>query len=161
MAELSGGLRERVLRYLAAHHVMTLATTGPEGPWAAAVFYASEDFTLYFLSAPGSRHGRNMAAQPRVAATIQEDYPDWPEIQGIQLEGEVSLIEGAEKAEAMRLYGLKFPVVADSARMPPEIARALDRVAWYELVPARLYFIDNSRGFGHRDELPLGPSPNG
>ena len=40
-------MREKALAYLAAHNVMTLATTGPEGPCAAAVFYASREFDLY------------------------------------------------------------------------------------------------------------------
>jgi hypothetical protein len=29
-------------------------------------------------------------------------------------------------------------------------------VRWYRLVPERLCFIDNSRGFGHRDEFAIG-----
>jgi hypothetical protein len=38
--------REDALSYLEAHNVATLATNGPEGPWAAAVFYANTGFTL-------------------------------------------------------------------------------------------------------------------
>jgi len=30
-------------------------------------------------------------------------------------------------------------------------------VRWYRLEPQRLYFIDNSRGFGHRDEIEPAP----
>ena len=37
---MSANLPPEVAAYLAGHHVMTLATHGPEGPWAAAVFYA-------------------------------------------------------------------------------------------------------------------------
>ena len=36
-------LPQAVADYLGGHHVMTLATCGPEGPWAAAVFYASDE----------------------------------------------------------------------------------------------------------------------
>ena len=35
--------------------VMTLATGGDQGPWAAALFYVHEGFTLYFLSSPAIR----------------------------------------------------------------------------------------------------------
>jgi hypothetical protein len=38
--------RDDALSYLEAHNVATLATNGPEGPWAAAVFYANTGFTL-------------------------------------------------------------------------------------------------------------------
>lgn len=152
---MSANVKDRVLHYLDTHNVMTLATTGPEGVWAAAVFYVNQGFTFYFLSAPTSRHSRNIAARPAIAATIQEDYKTWPEIKGIQLAGEVHRLEGATKAAAIRLYGEKFPLVGDLAKAPAEIIKAMNKIAWYKLIPTQLYFIDNSRGFGHRDEVPL------
>ena len=36
---MPASLQPEVAAYLADHHVMTLATHGPDGPWAAAVFY--------------------------------------------------------------------------------------------------------------------------
>ena len=143
--------RERALAYLEGHHVTTLGTFGPEGPWAAAVFYASEGFTLYFLSSPSSRHGRNLAAEPRAAATVQEDYRNWPEIKGIQLEGQAVVLDGDERDRAIDLYTRKFPMVARPAEA--RIREALARVAWYRLVSERVYFIDNALGFGHRDHV--------
>jgi len=148
-------LREKTLAYLSDRNVMTLATTGPQGLWAAAVFYVNDGFTLYFLSAPTSRHSLNIEAQPPVSAAIQEDYKDWREIKGIQLEGEARRIEGAEQAAAIARYGLKFPIVGNLATAPAEIVKAMSRIAWYKVVPTRLYFIDNSLGLGHRDGVPL------
>lgn len=145
-------VRERALSYLEGHNVMTLATIGPEGPWAAAVFYVTDGFTFYFLSSPATRHGRNLAAEPRVAATVQGDDADWTEIRGVQLEGEARRIEEEGRAAAVERYGEKFPVIRDPQA---EIAQALDKVAWYRLVPHRLHFIDNSRGLGHREEIEL------
>lgn len=142
--------------YLRAHNVMTLATHGPEGLWAAAVFYVHENFDLYFLSSPTTRHSLNLAANPRVAVTIQADYDDWRAIKGIQMEGNVTRLEGLEQARAILLYGKKFSIVGNIARAPAEIARAFSRVAWYRVTPTRVYFVDNSQGFGHRDEIALG-----
>ena len=147
--------RDDALSYLEAHNVATLATNGPEGPWAAAVFYANTGFTLYFLSSPTSRHGRNIGGNAKAAATIQEDYSDWREIKGIQLEGQAKRLEGAERAEAEARFGAKFPRLVSPALAPGAIARALRLVAWYQFEPTRVYFVDNSRGFGHRDEIPL------
>jgi len=149
-------LQQRVLDYLGAHHVATLATTGSDGPWAAAVFYASDGYTLYFLSSPTTRHCRNLKQDPRVAATIQADCSDWREIKGIQLEGTVSELAGEEEAQARRLYAEKFPLVGLLARAPAAIVKALARVRWYRLDPAHLHFIDNSTAFGQRDEIDLG-----
>jgi hypothetical protein len=144
---------DKALAYLREHNVMTLATSGPQGLWAAAVFYVSEGFTLYFLSAPTSRHSRNLAAQPAISAAIHEDYRDWRVIKGIQLEGEAVRIEGREAEDAWRSYGEKFPFVAPGAQAPAAITSALSRIAWYRLVPTHLSFVDNELGFGHRDEL--------
>ncbi len=145
--------REKALEYLRTHHVLTLATTGMDGPWAAAVFYVNDGFTLYFLSAPSTRHAVNLGARAEVAGAIQEDYRDWKEIKGIQLEGQAHKTSGAEQASAIARFTAKFPVVGVKA--PAEITSAIGRVWWYRLVPERMFFIDNSLGLGHREEVPL------
>lgn len=144
-----------VADYLAGHNVATLATQGPEGPWAAAVFYACEGGSLIFISSPASRHSRNLALDARCAATIQEDCAGWAGIKGIQLEGRVVELDGEERERAQRLYAAKFPV-ALPAEAPPAIREALARVGWYRLQAGRIRFIDNSKGFGHREEFAPG-----
>ena len=146
-------LPQPVADYVAAHHVMTLATQGAEGPWAAAVFYAGDGSSLIFLSSPNTRHCRNLALDARCAATIQEDYSDWAQIKGIQLEGRVVELQGDEEKRAQSLYGEKFPIVGPLAKVPPAIVKALAKVRWYRLVPESFHFIDNSQGFGHRDDI--------
>lgn len=143
----------RALDYLRSHHVMTLATQGADGPWAASVFYAADGFTLYFLSSPTSRHSANVASNPRVAVTVQEDYADWPQIKGVQAEGVVAELSRDEEALVRRLYGEKYPVVGKLAQAPAVIVQAMTKVRWYRFVPDRLYFIDNAAGFGQRDEV--------
>jgi uncharacterized protein len=145
------GLRGVSIKYLSGHNVLNLATSGPGGIWGAAVFYASEEFTVYFLSSPESRHSVNLAANPRVACTIQEDYRDWHEIRGIQLEGTATMISGVEQARAIALYASKFPLIANLADRPAEIAAALRQISWYRVDPSRVFFLDNSLGFGHRE----------
>lgn len=147
--------RARALAFLRAHHVLTLATAGEDGPWAAAVFYASRGFDLWFLSSPRSRHARHLAARPRAAGTVQDDTGDWRAVRGLQLEGPVRLLEGAEEEEARALYAERFPLVAPGGGAPPEIAAALARVRWFRLSPERLYLVDNAAGFGDREEIPL------
>jgi uncharacterized protein YhbP (UPF0306 family) len=131
---------------------MTLATIGPEGPWAAAVFYVNEEFMFYFLSAGHSRHSQNIAENSRAAGAIQEDYKDWPSIKGVQLEGVVSRLQAAEQRRARSLYEEKYPFIKNATS---QIHLGLARVNWYQMSPSRLYFIDNSKGLGHRDEIPL------
>ena len=148
-------VRQTALDYLEQHTVVTLATHGSQGLWAAALFYASEGFELVFISAGHTRHGRNLADNPRAAGTVQEDYHDWAAIKGIQLEGPVDLLTGREQEKAIAIYAEKFPLIqADSG----PIQSALELMNWYRLSPERLYLVDNSKGFGHRDEIdPGGP----
>jgi uncharacterized protein YhbP (UPF0306 family) len=138
--------------YLAQHHVMTLATQGGDGPWAAALFYVRDGDDLIFLSSPSSRHCRDLALQPRCAATIQGDADDWRAIQGVQIEGRVSELQGVGRARAQQLYGERFPF-AKPGSAPAAIVLALARVHWYRLRMSRLYFIDNLRGFGKRQQF--------
>lgn len=152
---MATALAEKALAYLRDHNVMTLATVGPDGPWAAAVFYANDGFELYFLSSLKSRHGVNIGGRADVSAAIQEDYRDWREIKGIQLEGRAVELKGDEKRAAIDCYGRKFPFIRAGVA---QIASALALVSWFRLAPSRFYFIDNSLGLGHRDELVL-PRP--
>jgi uncharacterized protein YhbP (UPF0306 family) len=144
--------RQQALQYLQTHQVMTLATLGKDGVWATAVFYTNAAFDFYFLSAGHTRHAQNFTHQPHIAATIQEDYLDWPTIQGIQLEGNVQQLTGAGQLKAIAKYTKKFPFLANAT---PQIAAALTKVNWYRLTPTRLYFIDNTKGLGHRVEITL------
>jgi uncharacterized protein YhbP (UPF0306 family) len=146
-------LRGAVLAYLQAHSVMTLATAGPGGPWAAAVFYVNDGLRLHFLSSPGSRHCGDLEADPRAAAAIHEDYRDWPDIRGVQLEGRVAPVPQDELERVRALYAAKFPVVANITHAPPAIAAAFAKVRWYTLTPEALHFVDNSAGFGQRRRL--------
>ena len=145
-------LPPEVAEFLQRHHVMTVATQDGEGPWAAALFYAMDGGALIFLSSPTSRHSQHLARHPRCAATIQSQPQDWASIQGVQLEGEVAELAGAEREAAEHRYGERFPFVRVGAAAGP-IAEALARVRWYRLRVARLYFIDNRHGFGKRQQF--------
>jgi len=146
---MHGPMREKALAYLATHNVMTLAT---KSVWAAAVFYANRDFTLYFVSSPKSRHARDIAREPRIAAAIHEDYRDWQAIQGIQLSGSVERLEGAERDAALACYKAKFQFLNNPGAA---LLAALGKAACYRLRPTEVYFVDNSTGFGKRARVPV------
>ena len=149
-------LKQQVLSYLETHNTMTLGTCSGDVPWAATVFYASDDLRLYFFSVPDSRHCQNLAANPRVAVTVQEDYHDWQKIKGIQLEGTAILVDSIiEKAKAMAVYARKYPEVIKLFTNPASglFYKAFLKVKFYCVIPEKLFFIDNEQGFGKRQEL--------
>jgi uncharacterized protein YhbP (UPF0306 family) len=122
--------------------------------WAAAVFYANDDWQLRTFSPPSqTRHARNMAAiAARWRPRFRRITPTGRTIKGIQLEGTVEQLDGARRSAALALYSARFNFLAQPVAA---IESALARVNWYELRPRRLYFVDNAQGFGHRDEIGL------
>ena len=62
----------------------------------------------------------------------------------------LSQVSPDELNEAVQLYQRKYPFVSPDN---PAIGPALAKVNWYRLRPRRLYWIDNSLGLGHRDEI--------
>jgi len=152
---MSDELRAEVMAYLSERHSLTLATNGPGGPWAAGLYFASDGLTLYFLSDPASRHCQDIVANPRVAVAIHEDYKDWREIRGIQLEGTAEPVTAAaDRAQAWEVYLAKFPFVRQfRVGDALEIMGRAIRAQFYRVVPSRMFYLDNRRGFSHREEL--------
>jgi uncharacterized protein YhbP (UPF0306 family) len=154
-------MRDVVLQYLAEHNTVSLATQGPAGLWATTVFYVNLDLTLYYLSEPKTRHVQNVLANPSIAATINEDYRDWTQIKGIQMEATSAEVTGKrELARALAAYVKKYPFVAQFLSPGQLLAgmrvagRALD-VRLYRVTPTRLLYLDNQRGFSNRQEIEL------
>ena len=169
-------LKETILNYLNEHYTMTIATAKGETPWAAAVFYTNDGFTLYFLSDPESRHSKDIAKNPLVAVTVNEDYHDWRKIKGIQIEGKAELVATEdEMAKAVTAYVEKYSFTAPYLRLMsspfPRIVGYLDKllsrlpytpglpttftVKFYKITLAKVRFIDNEKGFGHHEEFIL------
>jgi len=152
-------LRRSILEYLAAHNSMTIASCDQNVPWAAAVFYVSDEFDLYFFSNPHSRHGMNIAANSAVGVAIHEDYSDWKAIKGIQSEGRVERIRSPKTMlRFWELYRKKFPFVEaffKAGSLRDTVQSKLAGVRVYRVVPHAIWFLDNSQGFGHREMLPL------
>ena len=108
------------------------------------VGYVSEDAVAYFVTDRKSRKALNILKNPVVAYAVDENYEDIMAIQGVQMEGNASLI--TMETEAIRLLGLmaqKFPAMED---MPPN-----PDIVWFKIEPGRGFFLDNTVEFGHLD----------
>jgi uncharacterized protein YhbP (UPF0306 family) len=141
-----------VLRaFLARQSTLTLATAGEiDGrPQAAPLFFASDDqFNLYWISSPDSRHSMNLAAWDDVAAAIFEPTWEWADIKGVQFEGvALPVTEDDERARALAIYKAKFPFVNE------KFAALIDESILYVLRPRWMRWIDNERRFGYKQEF--------
>jgi hypothetical protein len=151
-------LGRQIGSFLAAHHVMSLATLGSHGPHATNLFYAYDGLALVWVSEPDTQHSREIEADPRVAATVAPDYSDFAAVRGVQIAGMARRIMAAE--ERMRHLAqleARYPFLGQLAAGPLELRQAYARTAVYRLQPARIVLIDNSKGFGHKETLEFSP----
>lgn len=137
----------RIAYYLEQHRYLTLATADENGaPKAATVSYASDGAVIYFSTGITTAKYKNIAKNPSVALAVDEDYGDWGTIQGVQLEGDATVLESEEDlGAAMKLLTCKFPQIAN---MPASIDMRIIKIE-----PRVAYFLDNAKGFGHRDKV--------
>jgi uncharacterized protein YhbP (UPF0306 family) len=147
-------LAARIAAFLDGHHVMSLATLGPDGPHAANLFYARDGLALLWVSDHTSRHSAELAADARVAATIAPDYADYAAIAGLQVSGRARrLVDDAERARARQILETRYAFLRHLA--DAGVRDSYDRAQIYRLDPDRMVLIDNTRGFGHKDVLNL------
>ena len=141
--------RARIAAFLGAHSTLNLATTGAGGdPMAASLFFAADDeLRLYWLSSGTSRHSLNLARRPAAAITIHNQTWAWPEIAGVQMQGQAAVVLPGEPWQAAwTLYSVKFPFVT---RMRAEVAKS----NFYVFTANWMRLVDNRLGFGHREEI--------
>jgi uncharacterized protein YhbP (UPF0306 family) len=147
-------LSDRIAAFLDAHHVMSIATIGAQGPHAASVFYARDELALLWVSDRASRHSVELEADGRVAATIARDYSDFATIRGLQISGRAHRLgDEAERARARHILELRYAFLKQPAT--GGLRDTYERAQIYRLDVVRFVLIDNSRGFGHKDVLEL------
>jgi uncharacterized protein YhbP (UPF0306 family) len=155
-------LADRIAAFLDAHHVMSLATLGPDGAHAANVFYVREQFSLFWVSDPTTRHSVHIATHAGIAATIAPDFQDFPQIKGLQLVGTARcLTEAHDDQHGRQLLQQRYPFLGNAATAPPALREAYDRARVYRFDPSKIVMIDNSRGFGSKETLEIAPGAAG
>ncbi len=153
---MSQDLSERIAAFLDLYHVMSLATSGPDGAHAANVFYVRDAFSLYWVSEADSRHSRDLESDPRVAATVAPDYTDFALIRGVQLHGRAHRVSDTlTRARVLLLMARRYPFLGRLADAPAALRAAYERIQVYRLAPADIVLIDNTKGFGHKETLAL------
>jgi uncharacterized protein YhbP (UPF0306 family) len=140
--------------FLAAHHVFTLATSAGDAAHAASLMYAHEDFVLYWVSDPDTRHSREIEANSQVAATVAPDYTDFRAIRGLQIAGVATRLTAPRDVERARtLMAQRYSFLRELAHGPEALRAAAAKAGYYALRSKQITWIDNTRGFGHKETL--------
>ena len=150
-------LEKRAIELVNTSHVMTLATSGDQGPWSAPVYYIFHKACFYFFSSPNSRH--ILDSQPSGAASIHESGKSISSLRGLQMNGIIeSAGMGLTSAAAFKTYMSDFSslinVSGDKSKIDSIMAlETLFRAKWYRFKPRASYYMDNSIGFGHKQPV--------
>lgn len=126
---------ERFAKFIAKHHVLTLATVNSEGkPYVANCFYAYDKRRNHFIftSDLTTRHGQEMTENRRVALSVVLETRVVGRVQGLQVEG----IAEQSDEEAKRTYIKRFPYAAVAP------------LTLWMVEPTMLKLTDNTLGFG-------------
>jgi len=140
----------RVRTLLESVSTLSLATSDAAGaPHAANLNFAVDGrLRPLFVSRPGSAHARNLAADPRVAATLYAPFATLEQIAGLQIRGTCVRLPPEAFDACWEIFLGRFPYAAALETL----ARAEQR--FFRIEPEWVRLIDNSQGFGFKQEGP-------
>lgn len=131
---------KKIVRFIAAHHVLTLATCADGEPYCSNMFYAymEAENLFVFTSDSATRHIRDVSHNAFVAGSIVLETKIVGKVQGLQLQGFMTRPAGRELKAAKIAYLKKFPYAA-----------VMDLELW-TLQPTFFKLTDNRLGFGKK-----------
>ena len=128
---------EYIERFIAKHHLLSLATCKEGRVYCCSSFYAYDKDTKSFIIAGDEKttHIQNALANPNVAANIHLETTEVGKIEGLQIEGK---LRKCSDEKQQRHYFKTFPY-----------ALAMQPTLW-QLQPSRFKLTDNKLGFGKK-----------
>ncbi len=108
---------------------MSLATVDDEGVWVADVVYVyDDDFNIFWMSDPDTRHSKALHNNPHIAGTITISGQGENNL-GIQFKGQAEKIEGSRYDLTIKHFSKRKKPV------PKETDDVLEGDSWYILRP--------------------------
>jgi len=128
-------LTKPVARLLERERVCRVATAGPRGmPHLVPVCQVVADGKIYFASGNDGRKALNLAANPRVAVTVDLYSDDWTHIKGVMVQGRARLYAKGPRFRKIRaLLYRKYP------QYPREAAIDESDSVVVEVTPTRVF----------------------
>jgi PPOX class probable F420-dependent enzyme len=135
--------------FLGEQRTCRFATTGPDGPHVAPVWFVWDGQALWVYSLTRSQRWANLARDPRVAVVVDDGH-HYHELRGVEIEGQAVTVrpvprtgeEGEghpELAEPERLMAAKYfghPGLAAGGGGPAMVHDG--RHAWLRLTPGKI-----------------------
>lgn len=135
--------KDLVKQYLPSVNIMQLATCVDNQPWACSLhYYSDDDFNLYWISKPKSRHSQEIELNPNVAVTIKVYENETPKdtVIGVSFEGVAKLASESEVQNAAKGYQRKHHT--DEAFLK-EVVAGKNPYVFYTVKPTKVVLFDN------------------
>jgi PPOX class probable F420-dependent enzyme len=144
--------------FLAEQRTCRFATTGPDGPHVAPVWFVWDGQALWIYSLTRSQRWANLSRDPRVAIVVDDGH-HYHELHGVEIEGEAVIVgpvprtaedpQPPELAEPERRMAAKY---FDASEMTHD-----GRHAWLRITPLKMVSWD----FRKLATLPTRPPDSG
>ncbi|MCW7754491.1 pyridoxamine 5'-phosphate oxidase family protein [Desulfobotulus sp. H1] len=152
-------LNQRARELAKESSIMILGTCGPEGPWAAPVYYVFSEGTFWFFSSPESRHIRHGR---QASASVYQDGGHWKKIRGLQMTGRIRP-GGSGSASAFAKYVRKFSFIREMAGAgmcdPAQFGERFGN-RFFRFIPEYALYGDNRLGFGFKEKVAMKEGEN-
>lgn len=112
-------LSKRLRRFIERERVCRVATVSAEGtPHAVPVCHVVVDDAICFGSGKDARKVRNLRDNRQITVTVDLYAEDWPELKGVMVQGEATIIERGGRFRKIRssLYR-KYPQYESEAAL--------------------------------------------
>lgn len=139
-------------RLIDTSKVMSIAVGSDGTAWSAPVYYLFDDKGFYFFSNPKSRHIK-LSKNGLAAVSIFRDDADIKNLAGIQMSG--TILKAPLNVESVRVakrYCTLFKISGNAMDILGFFASKF-HASLYCFEPEMVYYMDNSKGFGSREEV--------
>ena len=128
---------EELSSFLGEQHTCRFATTGPDGPHVAPVWFVWAGQAIWVYSLTRSQRWANVSRDPRVAVVVDDGH-HYHELHGVEIEGQATMVgpvprigdeDSPELAEPERLMAAKY----FGAEMTHD-----GRHAWLRITPLKM-----------------------
>ena len=129
---------EELSSFLDEQRTCRFATTGPDGPHVAPVWFVWDGQALWVYSLTRSQRWANVARDPRVAVVVDDGH-HYHELRGAEIEGEAAVVGPVPRTDGEDLPELAEPERRMAAKYfdAPEMTHD-GRHAWLRVTPLKL-----------------------
>jgi hypothetical protein len=128
---------EEIDAFLAAEHTCRVATIGPDGPHATALWFGWDGACLWLYSIIGSRRWADLRQDPRISVLVDAGH-HYRELHGVEISGTVEVV--GDVPRSTQPNDELAPVELEFARKYLGGAQMLhdNRHAWLRVTPRKI-----------------------